>query len=93
MVEPGESAPNDYYIRNRNPKLRELEYVLDVPVHPEATCSHGVEVCGYPARDLPALVRRLRDETAPFYAGAEGVRVWLTVRDGVVVDIENPYFP
>ena len=85
----------DYYIRNRNPRLRELKYSESVRVHgddPGCTPTSS-EVCSYLAYDLPGLIRRLRDPSAPFYGGEEGVRVWLTIRDGVVVDIENPYFP
>jgi hypothetical protein len=91
-IEEGEGVPNDYYIRNVNPRVRELPYAPDVTVHPDRSCTSDSEVCGYLADDMPSLLNRLRNPDAPF-AAVGNVLVWLTVVEGRVVDIENPYVP
>ena len=95
-IDEGDTASNDYYIRNQNPRLRVLGYSPSVTVTAGSGCERDstVEVCTYMAYDFPSLLNRLRNPDAPMNGvNEEGLRVWLTVADGVVTHIENPYFP
>jgi hypothetical protein len=79
--------PNDYYIRNINPRLRTL------PVTPEAAITTNTLTAGYTGsvtKDirLPlwrlAIVIQATHNSPPF---------WITVRDGQVVRIAEQYLP
>ena len=81
-------------IRNENQRLRVLRYSRSVSVTAGRGCRAptDAEVCGYLAYDLRALVARVQEPDAPLRDPVGGVWVWLTVDDGVVTVVENPYF-
>ncbi len=77
--------PNDYYIRNVNPKLRTL------PVRSSATITVNTlaaEQTGSATKDVPVtmaeLAKLLPADSSPF---------WITVRDDQVVAIAQQYIP
>jgi hypothetical protein len=85
---PGEThVPNDYYIRNQDTRWRIL------PIDPAAQVAMTVYPYGDPEAPRTVTLTRF----AELFADAEGsVRwfpYWVTVRDGVVVEIEQQYIP
>lgn len=84
LVEDGFSEDdyaNDYYVRNRSPRLRTLPVADDVAVEevdwPDGTSPRP--------SDLPTLAARINAR------GDEQPSFWLEVRDGRVVAIEEQY--
>jgi len=86
---PGESVPNDYYIRNNNPLLRTLPFEDDVELA---------------VIDWNNCCELVQGELEPFAAAFEGHQpagsyrgslspYWLTVAGGRVVKIEEQYQP
>jgi hypothetical protein len=78
--------PNDYYIRNINPRLRTLSVLADAPI----TCNTlTAGYTGSATKDIRLPLWRLAilvpsRGTGPF---------WITVRDGQVVRIAEQYLP
>jgi hypothetical protein len=86
-VHPAEAGINGYYIRNENPRWRIVEVDPDVLVA-LTTPPHG-------QIDDPAIVDLPRFGTL-FQASDEYIAYspyWITVRDGVVVRIDEQYLP
>ena len=86
-VHPSEAGINGYYIRNENPRWRIVEVESDAPVA-LTTPPHG-------QIDDPTVVVLPRFG-ALFWASDEYLRYspyWITVRDGVVVRIDEQYLP
>ncbi len=95
-AEDGEESPvpNDYYIRNVNPRLRILE------IYPGATVSsawwtvdQGGEIGQYPItlEDLSDIVAGAYDGTAR--ENSRHDPWWLTSARGVIVSIDEQYLP
>ena len=78
--------PNDYYIRNINPRLRTL------PVRADATIICNTLTAGYTGsvtKDVPVQLYRLAIVLPPTYSPP----FWITVRHGQVVRIAEQYVP
>jgi hypothetical protein len=101
VIEPGDSVPNDYFIRNVNPQLRTLR-VDGVPVVVLPTGETG------PVTDVAVPFDEWLDffddghpwpegespDDSPFFLpGAAGTPYWLTIQDGSVVQIRQQYLP
>jgi hypothetical protein len=82
-----EAGINGYYIRNDNPRWRVL------PIQPPAP----VTLSTYPYADPADPVEVTLERFAGLFQGGEGTLsfspYWLTVRDGVVVAIEEQFVP
>jgi hypothetical protein len=101
VIEEGDSVPNGYFIRNVNPRLRTL--ALDDPpvvVLPTAETGPVTEV----AVPFEEWLARFDDgkswpegQSPPddrfFFPAAEGTPYWLTIQDGIVVQIRQQYLP
>ena len=90
-VEPGESVPNDYYIRNPDKATRTLRIADEATVTSVrcSPCHEGVH--GKLAPFLAAFLEPRRGYGAP-YRGKYGL-YWLTIEDGDVVAIREQYVP
>jgi hypothetical protein len=78
--------PNDYYVRNTNPKLRAL------PVRSDATITTNTLTAGYTGsatKDVRVPLDRLAIVLPPSGAGP----FWITVRHDEVVKIAEQYVP
>ena len=92
-IAKGEGVPNDYYIRNEEKDVVTLEVARDVRVtHIQCpnSCADGIpgEFDGFAASFADTGEKSLADE----YRGSES-QYWITVRDGVVVAIDEQYLP
>jgi hypothetical protein len=89
FIEPGEHADNDYYVRNRNKRLR------SVPLGPQVTVKivNWPSCCELTAGELAALAAAFESGGADDRYHGPSSGYWLTVRDGVVVGIEEQYVP
>ena len=81
VIVPGEIIPNDYYIRNENPRWRTIE------IDPAATVS--LTVYPYGEIDDPQIVSLER--FANLSLGWS--EYWVTMEDGRVVAIEQQFIP
>jgi hypothetical protein len=89
VIGDGESVPNDYYIRNRNPLLRTL--VLDEDL--ELTVVDWDHCCVEIEGDLVLFAAAFEEEDpSGTYRGSRSP-YWLTVAGGRVVGIEEQYLP
>jgi hypothetical protein len=107
IVNPGEPVSNDHYERNQVKEVRSLELALDArvtagppasfllrysPAKTRRECSSqpAVASCPISRSAFFAATRHIED-----YTGAElpGIPVWVTIREGVVVRIDEQYFP
>jgi hypothetical protein len=105
-VNPGEPVSNDHYERNRTPKRVMLKLDDDVLVTAAPPASilmpstsrrarikcYAAEREGKSCSQIPLSLRRF------FRAAAEvnpryGIPVWVTIRDRLVVRIDEQYFP
>ncbi len=77
--------PNDYWIRNGNRRLRELDVMADARVTVNV---FGAEESGNTNQDIPWTLTKL----AAVEGLADGL-FWVTVRDGEVVRIAEQYLP
>jgi hypothetical protein len=93
-----EGLSNDYYIRNPDGRTRELELaptasvraampVTGLAARPPADCKSGTGCTGYDVSlaGFFASFRKLRY--------ADGLKFWLTIRDGKVVRLDEQYTP
>ena len=79
-------VPNDYFIKNENPRLRTLAVSDDVEVQVVALGEDSDADLGpLPFVQLPDYIEGLR---AP-----EGMTAWITVEGGVVTAVEEQYRP
>jgi hypothetical protein len=76
LIADGGEIENDYYVRNPEERAQLVDFGEDAVVR-VVDCEAG---CGLVAADTAALLDR-----------ATPTPVWLTVRDGVVVDAEEQY--
>lgn len=89
VIQPGEHVDNDYYIRNKNTKLRTISYGAEV----------GVRVVNWPDccesidGDIEAFAAAFRPggETDLYHGPSS--QYWLTVSDGRILEIEEQYLP
>jgi len=90
-VEPAESVPNDYYIRNPDKATRTLRIANDAAVTTVhcSPCREGVH--GKLGPFLASFMEPRRGYGAP-YRGKYGL-YWLTIEDGEVVAIREQYVP
>jgi len=77
----GDDVPNDYYIRNVNPRLRTLALAADANV----TVLDAVDPARSVRADVPALANLVSHSPVTPY--------WLTVSGGRVVKVEQQYLP
>jgi hypothetical protein len=91
VVVPGESAPNDYYVRNRAETTMTLRIANDAKVTAKrcSLCRHG-----RPGELAPFLgaFSKGRQTFADPYRGKYS-QYWLTIEDGEVVAIDEQYLP
>ncbi len=93
-----ETLPNDFYIRNDNPTLRELPVSEGTPVVLQACFVDGPCV-RQTAVTLEQWASLLADQSAgglpggwQWYGGG-ALPYWLTLRDGAVVQVSEQYLP
>jgi hypothetical protein len=79
VIKPGEHVENDYYIRNKNPKLRTINLGPSVVVY-LSDCSSGP--CKQVRADLDALKKR-----------PTPIPVWISVFKYTVIRIDEQYRP
>lgn len=106
-VRPGEPVSNDHYERNSDEKISALKLAGDVGVTAGAPASFlmhyvsrktAVQCEAEAARD-GTMCTQIPLSLATFVAAIKGldekygVPVWLTIRDGLVVRIDEQYFP
>jgi len=98
VIGEGESVPNDFFIVNQNPRLRSIPLAADAPIAVQACfvdgeCVTTVEVSvdqwvalvtGRQPDDLPEGFQWYGQGTLPY---------WLTIENGVIVDVEEQYLP
>jgi hypothetical protein len=84
-------VPNDYYIVNDNPKLRTLDVAPDV----EVLVIDWGNCCELQEGEIQPFVDAFATEDHAWDAMYQGSDswYWLTVEDGVVVEIEEQYLP
>lgn len=90
VIAEGESVPNDYYIRNRNPMLRTLSLASEVSI----TVVNWESCCDSIPGELQAFAGAFSAKDPPqgIYRGTYSP-YWLTVRGGRIVTIEEQYLP
>lgn len=98
VIGADETVPNDFYIRNENPMLRELPVAGGVAVVLQTCFTEGPCV-----RPAPVTLEQWADLLVEGSAdglpqgwqwyGAGGLPYWLTLQDGVVVQISEQYLP
>lgn len=88
VIAPGEPVPNDYYIRNENPKLRKLP-IADAA---KVKIVNWDDCCDSIAGDLDQVAEAFATgATDGLYRSISPF--WITVKDGVVVKLEEQYLP
>jgi len=89
VIPPGESVPNDHYERNPDKGVRALEVAPDawVPMGWPGGKKQG-KLADFLAAFSDPQPKFLNDD----YRGAHS-QYWVTIRDGVVVRIDEQYFP
>jgi hypothetical protein len=78
--------PNDYYLRNVNPKLRTL------PVTRDAAITTNTLTAGYTGSATKNIAMPL-DRLQTVLLGRSSPPFWITVHDGQVVKIAEQYLP
>lgn len=93
FIEPGEHVDNDYYVRNRNKRLRTVPLASDVRIRLvdwSRCCDAHIDgelepfAAAFRSTPNPEPGTRYRGASSPY---------WLTVKTGVVVEIEEQYLP
>lgn len=93
MLRPGEPVPNDYYIRNPDTEVVELD------VAPDASIQGAVPVTALrprpPCESCPSFEIGVDEFFAAWENGLRPARgnYWVTTKDGEVVAIEEQYRP
>lgn len=89
-VQPGEPVPNDYYIRNVNDRLRDLSFRRNVRLR----IVDWEDCCDLVPGDLEPFADAFDPDadTSGAYRGPESP-YFLTVRRGVVTEIEEVFLP
>lgn len=91
VVAPGETVPNDYYIRNRDQTTQTLRIANDAKITAKRCplCRHGRD--GQLDSFLASFMKG-RQTFADPYRGKYSL-YWLTIRDGEVAAIDEQYVP
>jgi hypothetical protein len=91
VVAPGETVPNDYYIRNRDQTTQTLRIANDAKITAKRCplCRHGRD--GQLDPFLASFMKR-RQTFADPYRGKYSL-YWLTIRNGEVAAIDEQYVP
>ena len=91
VVAPGESVPNDYYIRNRDQTTQTLRIANGASITAKRCplCRHGRD--GQLGPFLASFMKG-RQTFADPYRGKYSL-YWLTIRDGEVAAIDEQYVP
>jgi hypothetical protein len=91
VVAPGETVPNDYYIRNRDQTTQTLRIANDAKITAKRCplCCHGRD--GQLGPFLASFMKG-RQTFADPYRGKYSL-YWLTIRDGEVAAIDEQYVP
>lgn len=87
-IQPGENAPNDYYIRNRNPRLRDVALSQGVQI----ILVNWANCCDTTVNGVLADFAASFTTPDDVYHGAQSP-YWLTVEGGFVTKIEEQYLP
>lgn len=85
-----DGPPNDYYIRNVNPRLRTIPVATDVAVSVIWLESGGADTENITFDELPSYFATNPDPDSPYEWWAP---FWLTVRDGQVTVMEEQFIP
>ena len=91
VVAPGETVPNDYYIRNRDQTTQTLRIANDARITAKRCplCRHGRD--GQLEPFLASFMKG-RQTFADPYRGKYSL-YWLTIKDGEVAAIDEQYVP
>ena len=91
VVAPGETIPNDYYIRNRDQTTQTLRIANDARITAKRCplCRHGRD--GQLEPFLASFMKG-RQTFADPYRGKYSL-YWLTIKDGEVAAIDEQYVP
>lgn len=91
VTEPGEPVPNDYFIRNVNPKLRTLEIdEKQVRVVLATWDRHNIPD---PKRVKLVTLARIFNQPKAWEMNVTHNGYWLTIDDGRIVRLEEQYVP
>ena len=87
-AEDGEESPppNDYYIRNVNPKLRTLPVAADAPITVNVLAAQST---GSATKDVVVTLAKL----ASYFPNSGTPPFWITVEQGQVTKIAQQYLP
>lgn len=85
----GGDVPNDYYIRNVNPKLRTLTFADVVEVTLLDSSVGGTDAARSVPADIATLARVVQLRVGP----GDGTPFWITIAAGRVVKVEEQYLP
>jgi hypothetical protein len=91
VVAPGETVPNDYYIRNRDQTTQTLRIANDAKITAKRCplCRHGRD--GQLGPFLASFMQG-RQTFADPYRGKYSL-YWLTIKDGEVAAVDEQYVP
>ena len=78
--------PNDYYIRNVNPRLRTLPVRADAPITVNVLAAQAT---GNATKDTPVTLAKL----ASYFPNSGTPPFWITVEQGQVTKIAQQYLP
>jgi hypothetical protein len=78
--------PNDYYIRNVNPRLRTLPVRVDAPITVNVLAA---EATGSATKDVPVTLAKL----ASYFPNTGTPPFWITVDQGQVTKIAQQFLP
>ncbi len=78
VITPGQHVDNDYYIRNTNPKLRTITF--------SPSASIKLVDCNSGCKPAPSTLEKLRARPTP-------LPVWITIKQRIVVKVEEQYRP
>jgi hypothetical protein len=87
-AEDGEESPppNDYYIRNVNPRLRTLPVAADAPITVNVLAA---QTTGSATKDVSVTLAKL----ASYFPNSGTPPFWITVEQGQVTRIAQQYLP
>lgn len=99
VIEEDEENPGGFYLRNRNPRLRTLplgdpEMVVLQACFPEpglCVVEHAVELDTW--AELLTDPATAEEQVGWAWYGGASAPYWLTMQDGVVVQVEEQYLP
>jgi hypothetical protein len=89
VIEPGESVPNDYYIRNREKDAISVDLAEDVVL----VVVDWANCCDAIAGDLQRFADAFTTEDPTGAHARSRSPYWVTVDGGQVVEIEELYLP